>query len=80
MNTGSTSNIEFSATPPHAAIALATAPTPRTMSIMRVDGTPLVTIDLASGEIEYGSNYTPDDAAKAFWQALGLMGAGRFSA
>jgi hypothetical protein len=31
----------------------------------------LVTIR-PNGEIEYGKDYTPDAAAKAFWDAIGL--------
>lgn len=30
----------------------------------------LVSIDMKTGEVTYGSDYTPDAAAKAFWNAL----------
>lgn len=31
----------------------------------------MVTIDLATGEIEFGKDYTPDAAAREFWKAIG---------
>lgn len=34
------------------------------------DGQPLVTLDLATGEMTYGPSYTPDAAAEAFWEAV----------
>ena len=33
-------------------------------------GEPLVTLQL-DGRVEFGSNYNPTEAAKAFWQMLG---------
>lgn len=34
-------------------------------------GEQLVTISLKDGKVMYGKNYTPDAAAKAFWDAIG---------
>jgi hypothetical protein len=31
---------------------------------------PLVVIDTTTGELEYGKDYTPDAAAKVFWEAI----------
>jgi hypothetical protein len=46
------------------------APPPRNIAILGEDGrTPLVTIH-PSGELEYGPGYTPDEAARHFWDAL----------
>jgi DNA-directed RNA polymerase subunit RPC12/RpoP len=43
---------------------------PRTIAILGEDGrTPLVTIH-SSGELEYGPGYTPDEAARRFWDAM----------
>lgn len=47
----------------------AAKPTPMTITIPGADGTPLVSIR-PSGELEYGPNYTPDEAARLFWEAL----------
>jgi hypothetical protein len=35
---------------------------------------PLVVINTSTGEIEYGEHYTPDAAAKVFWEAIGSLG------
>jgi hypothetical protein len=42
---------------------------PDTITINGEDGQPLVTIH-SNGELEYGPNYTPDEAARTFWDAL----------
>lgn len=44
-------------------------PPPPDIRIIGADGTPLVTIH-PNGELEYGPSYTPDEAARAFWDAL----------
>ncbi|GGW98555.1 hypothetical protein [Streptomyces chartreusis] len=45
-------------------------PQPPTIAIIGEDGrTPLVTIH-PDGELEYGPDYTPDEAARRFWDAL----------
>lgn len=44
---------------------------PRTLQINATSGEMLVTIQLKDGAISYGKSYTPDAAAKIFWQALG---------
>jgi len=44
-------------------------PPPNTIQIMGENGTPLVTIH-PTGELEYGPDYTPDEAARCFWDAL----------
>lgn len=44
-------------------------PGPPTITISGADGQPLVTIH-PNGELDYGPNYTPDAAARAFWDAL----------
>ncbi|MFC8008672.1 hypothetical protein [Streptomyces cinereoruber] len=35
---------------------------------------PLVTLDMATGEMTFGPNYTPDTAAEMFWGAVDVMG------
>lgn len=50
------------------AISAATVP-PQTISIQGSQG-PLVTIHLHDGRLEYGPGYTPDEAARLFWEAL----------
>jgi hypothetical protein len=42
-------------------ITISTGPSQEAFVVIRPDGT-----------IEYGKDYTPDAAAKAFWDALGL--------
>jgi len=44
-------------------------PPPNTIQIMGENGTPLVTIH-PTGELEYGPDYTPDEATRRFWDAL----------
>lgn len=39
--------------------------------IMGAADTPLVTISFKDGSLTYGEGYTPDAAAKAFWEAMG---------
>lgn len=46
-----------------------TQPAPPDIIIASGDGGPLVTIH-PNGELEYGPDYTPDEAARAFWDAL----------
>ena len=36
------------------------------------DNETLVSIDMDTGEVEFGENYTPSKAAKIFWDALGV--------
>jgi hypothetical protein len=46
------------------------APPPQNIVILGSDNqTPLVTIH-PSGELEYGPGYTPDEAARRFWDAM----------
>jgi hypothetical protein len=45
---------------------------PSNIVICMGNAEPLVTIR-PDGTIEYGPNYTPDVAAKAFWDAIGVM-------
>jgi hypothetical protein len=40
------------------------------ISIHGSDGHPLVTIHIDEQHIEYGPGYEPDDAARAFWDAM----------
>lgn len=57
-----------------AAITFTSTMTSATMVVLSRANEPLVIIDLQnSGEIVYGKNYTPDAAAKAFWQAIGTQ-------
>ena len=42
---------------------------PPTLSILGEDGAPLVTIH-PNGTLEYGLDYTPDEAAQRFWDAM----------
>lgn len=43
---------------------------PQTIAILGEDNrTPLVTIH-ATGELEYGPDYQPDEAARRFWDAM----------
>ncbi|MGW6912605.1 hypothetical protein ACWGB8_02085 [Kitasatospora sp. NPDC054939] len=42
---------------------------PHSITIKGEQGQDLVTIQ-STGELEYGTNYTPDEAAKAFWTAV----------
>jgi len=44
-------------------------PPPPDITINGGDGQPLVTIH-PTGELEYGPNYTPDEAARTFWDAM----------
>lgn len=37
----------------------------------------MVSIDLSTGEITYGENYTPDEAAKVFWGEIGFCALSR---
>lgn len=34
----------------------------------------LVSIDLDTGDLTYGPDYTPDEAARIFWEALATVG------
>lgn len=43
---------------------------PRNMVIHRPNGRPLVTIDFDDGHITFGEDYTPEGAAKIFWEAI----------
>ena len=45
-------------------------PQPGNFTLFGLNGKVLVTIHL-DGTIEYGKDYTPDKAAKVFWEALG---------
>jgi hypothetical protein len=45
------------------------SPPPPNITILGEDGRPLVTIR-PSGELEYGPGYTPDEAARRFWEAM----------
>ncbi|MFC7794640.1 hypothetical protein [Streptomyces cinereoruber] len=42
--------------------------------VIAFDGRPLVTLDTETGEMTFGPDYTPDTAAKAFWDAVGTVG------
>jgi hypothetical protein len=44
-------------------------PLPPDVTIVSADGIPLVTIH-PDGQLDYGPNYTPDEAARVFWDAL----------
>jgi hypothetical protein len=44
---------------------------PHTWSIGGKNGT-LVTVDLDTGETTFGEHYTPDEAARVFWEAVGI--------
>ena len=44
-------------------------PAPPDITILGENGASLVTIH-PTGELEYGPDYTPDEAARAFWDAL----------
>lgn len=33
----------------------------------------LVAIDLATGDIKFGEHYTPNEAARVFWEAIANM-------
>jgi hypothetical protein len=45
---------------------------PHTWSIGGKNGV-LVTIDLDTGETTIGEHYTPDEAARVFWEAVGSV-------
>jgi hypothetical protein len=44
-------------------------PTPPRIIISSENGTPLVTIH-PNGTLEYGPGYSPDEAARRFWDAM----------
>lgn len=53
-------------------------PSPSTFTLYgMIDGenVKLVSVDLSTGKHTFGEKYTPDDAARAFWQAIEAMGA-----
>ena len=37
------------------------------------EGQKLVTVHLENGDIEFGENYTPDEAARIFWKTIGMF-------
>lgn len=47
-------------------------PRPNNIVIFGKNGAHLITVDFDNGSITYGADYTPDAAAKAFWEALAL--------
>lgn len=47
-----------------------TAPRKNTWALFNKHGT-LVEINLDTSEIKFGPNYTPDEAARIFWEAIG---------
>ncbi|MGW5175923.1 hypothetical protein ACWERY_16365 [Streptomyces sp. NPDC004082] len=49
--------------------SLALRPPANDIRILGEDGAPLVTIH-PNGELEYGLGYTPDAAARRFWDAM----------
>ncbi|MFB7359684.1 hypothetical protein [Streptomyces gardneri] len=53
---------------------LFTQPLEPTLSIQSANGQPLVTLNVATGEMTFGPGYTPDAAAEAFWDAVDTMG------
>lgn len=53
-----------------ATISLTTAP--MSFDIIN-DNETLVSIDMETGEVEFGENYTPSEAAKIFWDSLGYF-------
>lgn len=56
------------------ATVTAAAPTPNTIAISPAHpGPPLVTIH-PDGTLQYGPDYTPDEAARAFWEAMAAHG------
>ena len=44
----------------------------RNWSLGNKDGT-LVTVSLDTGKITFGEHYTPDEAARVFWEAIANM-------
>lgn len=46
-------------------------PKPSSIILSEKSEEPLVTIHMATGEITYGKDYSPDAAAKVFWEAIG---------
>lgn len=52
------------------ALVLITPPVDPAFQICRSDGSTLVTIYQNTGKIEFGENYTLNEAAKTFWQAI----------
>jgi hypothetical protein len=49
---------------------VAAPPIPGSLNIRSSAGEPLVSIDLGTGQITYGPGYTPDEAARLFWDAI----------
>lgn len=49
---------------------------PPNIVILSEDGHPLVTIK-PNGELKYGPGYTPDEAARCFWDALRYLAPAR---
>jgi hypothetical protein len=47
---------------------------PLTVYLLQISNNsePIVSVKM-DGTIEYGSNYTPDEAARIFWEALGVL-------
>lgn len=37
------------------------------------EGQDLITVNLSDGDITYGENYTPDEAARMFWDSIGQI-------
>lgn len=54
-------------------ISFARITTASAFTLASPDGRPLVTFNLATGEMTYGPGYTPDAAAEAFWAAVDQM-------
>lgn len=40
-------------------------------TLLNIGSPPIVTVNLKSGAVKYAPNYTPDEAARVFWEALG---------
>ncbi|MFJ7990347.1 hypothetical protein [Streptomyces sp. NPDC096351] len=55
-------------------VNMLTVPLLTTISIEGPGGQPLVTLNTATGEMEFGPAYTPDAAAEVFWDAVDRMG------
>jgi len=52
-------------------VMLTLDPGPNTIQLFGSNNQMLVSIEMDTGEIEYGEDYTPDEAAQVFWNALG---------
>ncbi|WP_020135025.1 hypothetical protein [Streptomyces sp. 351MFTsu5.1] len=67
--TANVTSVELDGSPVFIDDWVITSPPPPNITINGTDGQPLVTIH-PDGTLDYGPGYTPDEAARTFWDAL----------